>query len=177
MRLLYVICEGEDDQQFFERVVEPRLSYANHEVRYFQYAEYPAKEVRGIVRSIDGMRSDGIDANYLFIRDFDHAPCKEARFSEIAQKYDGLISRNRTFLVVQMIESWYAAGLPRQRSEELLGRPLQRTDELTKERFNNLLPEDASRIDFMQRLLQHFDMSRARTKNHSFEYFCSNVLD
>ena len=76
-----------------------------------------------------------------------------------------------------MIESWYAAGLSRQRSEEMLGRPLQRTDELTKERFNNLLPEDASRIDFMQRLLEHFDVSRARTTNRSFEYFCSNVLD
>jgi len=35
MRLLYVLCEGDDDQQFIERVVEPRLSYADHEVRYF----------------------------------------------------------------------------------------------------------------------------------------------
>lgn len=79
--------------------------------------------------------------------------------------------------VGQMIESWYAAGLSRQRTEEMLGRPLQRTDELTKERFNDLLPEEASHIDFMQQLLQHFDVRRARAKNHSFEYFCSNVLD
>lgn len=177
MPLLYVLCEGSDDQRFFDRIVQPRLPHAEHEVEYFQYAQYSPENIRNLIHSIEGMQARGINAAYLFFRDFDRAPCKEYRFDEIDQKYDGLISRDRTFLVVQMIESWYAAGLSRQRTEEMLGRPLQRTDELTKKRFNNLLPEDASRIDFMQRLLEHFDVRRARTKNHSFEYFCSNVLD
>jgi hypothetical protein len=48
---------------------------------------------------------------------------------------------------------------------------------VTKERFDHLLPDDASRIDVMQRLLVHFDTDRARAKNHSFEYFCTHVLD
>lgn len=177
MRLLYVICEGDEDQQFFEHVVESRLSYAAHEVRYFQYAEYPAQEVRKIIRSIDGMRSDGIDADYLFLRDFDRAPCKGARFEEIDRKYDELISRDRTFLVVQMIEGWYVAGLENQHSLTVLDDAPPQTDDLTKEDFENLMDEDATRAEILQEILRHFDVRRARYKNRSFDYFCSNVLD
>lgn len=75
------------------------------------------------------------------------------------------------------IEGWYAAERSRQRTEEMLGWPLQRTDDLPKKQFNNLLPDDASRIDILKRLLNHFDVDRARAKNRSFDYFCAAVLD
>lgn len=177
MRLLYVLCEGDDDQQFIERVVEPRLSYAEHEVKYFQYAEYSAKEVRGLIRSIDGMRSDGLDADYLFFRDFDRAPCKQLRFEDIDRQYDELISRDRTFLVVQMIESWYVAGLENQHPLSMLDDAPPQTDDLVKQDFKNLMGEDTNRTDVLQEILKHFDVERARYKNRSFEHFCSNILD
>lgn len=177
MRLLYVLCEGDDDQQFIERVVEPRLSYADHEVKYFQYAEYSAKEVRRLIRSIDGMRSDGLEADYLFFRDFDRAPCKQLHFEEIDRQYDELISRDRTFLVVQMIESWYVAGLEKQHPLSTLGNAPPQTNDLIKQDFENLMDENANRTNVLQEILKHFDLDRARYKNRSFEYFCSHVLD
>lgn len=101
MSLLYVLCEGDDDEQFFKNVVEPRLPHAKHEVDYFQYGQCTHEDVRNLLRSIHGMQENGIDANYLFLSDYDDAPCKTSRFDEVDRKYDELISRDRTFLVVQ----------------------------------------------------------------------------
>lgn len=123
------------------------------------------------------MRSNGIDADYLFLRDFDRAPCKESRFEEIDRQYDELISRDRAFLVVQMIESWYVAGLENQHPLSTLGNAPPQTNDLIKQVFENLMDEDANRTDVLQEILKHFDVERARYKNRSFEYFCSNVLD
>lgn len=76
MRLLYVICEGDDDEQFFDRILRPRLP-GYDDVRYFE----------------------------------------------------------------------------------------------------NLLDEDAVRTGVLQEILSSFSVERARTKNLSFDYFCTNVLD
>jgi hypothetical protein len=177
MALLYVRCEGDDDELFFDEVVQPRLSYANHEVKYFQYAEYPAEEVRNLIRSVNGMRSDGVDADYLFLRDYDQAPCKTSRFDAIDRTYDELVARDRTFLVVQMIEGWYVAGLENQHSLPMLDDAPPQTDDLLKRDFETMMAEDADRPDVLQEILKVFDVDRARYKNNSFEYFCSAILD
>ena len=153
------------------------MSYEDHEVKYFQYAEYPAKEVRNVIRSVNGMRSDGLDADYLFLRDYDRAPCKTSRFDEIDRRYDELVSHDRTFLVVQMIESWYVAGLENQHSLPMLDDAPPQTDDLLKRDFENMMAEDADRLDVLQEILKAFDADRARYKNGSFKYFCSIVLD
>lgn len=177
MPLLYVLCEGDDDERFFDRVVQPRLSYSEQEVRYFQYAQYPYEDVRNLLHSIRDMRGSGIDAEYFFLRDFDRAPCKESRFEEIDRNYDDLVSRDQTFLVVQMIESWYVAGLENQHPVSMLDDAPPQTDKLVKQDLENMMAEDADRFDVLQEILKHFDLDRARYKNNSFEYFCSAVLD
>jgi hypothetical protein len=177
MALLYVICEGDDDQQFFEHVVEPRLSYATHEVEYFQYAQSPHEDVRNLIHSIQSMQEKGIDADYLYLRDHDQAPCKATRFDEIDRQYDELIARNRTFLVVQMIESWYVAGLKNQHDLSMLADAPSQTDDLGKQDFTEMIDEDAVRTDVLQEILKRFDVHQARYKNDSFEYFCAAILD
>ena len=177
MALLFVLCEGDDDQQFFEHVVEPRLSYADHEVKYFQYAQSSHEDVRSVIRSVQGMRNDGLDADYLFLRDYDRAPCKEARFEEIDRRYQHRVSREKTILVVQMIESWYVAGLNSQHDLSMLADAPPQTDDLVKQDFEDMMADDAVRADVLQEVLKRFDLDRARYKNNSFEYFCSAVLD
>lgn len=51
------------------------------------------------------------------------------------------------------------------------------TDNLLKQDFEAMMAEKADRADVLQEILKHFDVSRARYKNNSFEYFCSAVLD
>jgi len=177
MSRLYVLCEGDDDKRFFDRVVQPRLPYSEQEVRYFQYAQSPYEDVRNLLRSIRDMRENGVDVEYLFLRDFDQAPCKESRLDEIDRNYDELVARDRTFLVVQMIESWYVAGLENQHPISMLDDAPPQTDDLIKQDFENMMPEGADRLDVLQEILKHFDADRARYKNNSFAYFCSAVLD
>ena len=169
---LLIFCEGPDDERFFNTVVRPRLSGAYDQIRTVPYAKRDAEKIGRYIRNA---QQTGVDL--LFVRDADQAPCITACIEAIRSTFGEHLSPESIYIVVKEIESWYAAGMSRQRTEEMLGRPLQRTDDLTKERFNDLLPDDTSRIDSMQRLLSHFDVDRARTKNHSFEYFCSAVLD
>jgi hypothetical protein len=177
MRLLYVLCEGDDDQQFFEHVIEPQLTYSTHEVKYVQYGQLPHKDVRSVVHSVHGMREDGLDADYVFLRDYDYASCKSARLDEINRKYQGVVARDKTFLVIQMIESWYVAGLKSQHDLSMLTDAPSQTDDLGKQEFTEMIDEDAVRTDVLQEILKRFDVDRARYKNDSFEYFCAAVLD
>lgn len=177
MALLYVLCEGDDDERFFEHVIEPRLPYDDHEVDYFQYGQSPDEDVCNFIRSIHGMQESGLEVDYLFLRDFDRAACKEALFEEIDQKYDGLVTRERTFFVVQMIESWYVAGLENQHSLSMLEDAPPQTDDLLKRDFENMTAEDADRLDVLQEILKYFGVDRARYKNNSFDYFWSALLD
>ena len=169
---LLIFCEGPDDERFFNAVIKPHLSDVYDRIRTVSYAE---KEAETISQYIHNAQQTGIDL--LFTCDRDQEPCITACLESIRTTFGEHLSPESIFVVVTEIESWYAAGMSRQRTEELLGRPLQRTDDLTKEQFNDLLPDDASRIDFMQRLLHHFTVENARSKNHSFEYFCSAILD
>jgi hypothetical protein len=169
---LLIFCEGPDDERFFNAVVRPRLSDAYDRIRTVPHAKRDAEKIGRYIRTAQQRSID-----LLFVRDVDQAPCITACIEAIRSTFGEHLSPESIYVVVKEIESWYAAGMSRQRTEEMLGRPLQRTDDLTKERLNDLLPDDTSRIDYMQRLLSYFDVDRARAKNHSFEYFCSAVLD
>lgn len=171
-RRLLIFCEGPDDERFFNAIIKPQLSDSYDWIHTVPYAE---RESKKISRYIHNAQQTGIDL--VFVRDVDREPCITARIETLRSTFGEHLSPESIYVVVTEIESWYAAGLSRQRTEDMFGRPLQRTDDLTKERFNNLLPSAVSRIDFMQRLLKHFNVGRARAKNHSFEYFCSAVLD
>ncbi len=169
---LLIFCEESDDERFFETVVKPQLGNAYDRIRTVPYARREREKVRAYLRNAIQM-----DIDILFVRDLDPKPCISACVESVHAAFGEALPDESIYVVVQEIESRYAAGLSRQRTEEMLGRPLQRTDELTKEKFSHLLPDDASRLDLMQRLLEHFEVRRARAKNRSFEYFCSNVLD
>jgi len=45
------------------------------------------------------------------------------------------------------------------------------TDKITKEKFNQLIPKNMPRIDFMQEILKNYDREIAKERNRSFGYF------
>jgi hypothetical protein len=174
---LYVICEGDDDERFFDAIIKPRLPQTDVDVRYFQYAQQTHEDVRNLVRSVHGMQENGLDADYLFFRDFDQAPSKEARLEQIRRQYEGVVERDRTFLVIQMIEGWYVAGLANQHSVPGLDDAPPQTNDFVKQDLDNLIQSSATRQEVLQDIPRHFDVARARTKNRSFDDFCTAVLD
>jgi len=113
-------------------------------------------------------------ADYLVIADYDCSPCVTYKKEWLHQNIKGL-EPERTRIVIEEIESWYAAGLDEQGIAKF-GMPvlaaLAGTDRLTKEQFNDMVPEKYdSRIDFMMEVLKIFSVETARRKNRSFEYF------
>jgi hypothetical protein len=139
---------------------------------------------RVVIRTYASMKRDkfsallgaikAMGADYLVIADYDCSPCVTSKKEWLRQNIKGL-EPGRTRIVIEEIESWYAAGLDEQGIAKF-GMPgleqLAGTDRLTKEQFNDMVPEKFdSRIDFMMEILKIFSLETARKKNRSFEYF------
>ena len=107
----------------------------------------------------------------LVLADNDHSPCVTFKKDLVCRGTAG-VQPQRIRVVVEEIESWYAAGLEREDMEELKTAFPANTDGLTKEQFNELVPERFdSRIDFMMEILKVFSLDAARGRNASFDYF------
>ncbi|ACM22224.1 MULTISPECIES: DUF4276 family protein [Thermotoga] len=165
--LLIIFVEGNDDERFFERIVVPVLKKKFDSVKLVKYAQMKKERLESYIRSIT---SAGWD--YIYVTDMDDSPCVTARKQQI-QNYLPNIDPKRVVVVIREIESWYLAGLNKDKSRDLKikERKLKNTENITKEQFNRLIPEKYSRINFMIELLENFSIETAKQKNRSFKYF------
>ena len=168
---LWVLLEGGYDERFFERVIRPIFEKTYDSVKPWQYAQKQTKKVKNFLKSITAMNSD-----YFFLRDINDFPCVTARMESIKDKYGARIDTNNIIIVVKEIESWYLAGLDDKARKELGIRTFGNTNNITKEKFNNLIPKRFdSRIDLMVEILKRFSVETAKQKNRSFNHFMSRV--
>ena len=165
-RKLFVWVEGASDARFFEAVLRPFLENKYNSVEVRTYATLKKTKVVNILR---GIREAGND--YILVADIDQERCVTAKKEVLVKRFCNLNPR-RIRVVVKEIESWYLAGLDDNVSS-FLGLPVfSATDTVTKEDFNELIPEKFdSRIDFMMEMLKYFLPGVAVGKNRSFAYF------
>lgn len=165
-RRLYIFVEGQDDKDFFEYVIVPRL----HNVFYddIRVLEYATKDNNYLKRMLASISSMGAD--YWFTHDLDSSPCITNRKEILMQKHP-FVQPDRILIVLQEIESWYAAGHTHDTANQLRVTHLSITTNMTKEEFNRWIPPSCtSRKTFMIELLQHFSLEEAVSKNPSFRY-------
>jgi len=168
---LWVLLEGNDDERFFERVIKPIFENTYDFVRPWQYAQKPPKKTKNFLKSITAMHSD-----YFFWADINDLPCVTARKEKIRDKYGETVDINNLIIVIKEIESWYLAGLDDKARKELRIRTFRKTDNITKEQFDKLMPKKFdSRIDFMVEVLNRFCVEIAKRKNSSFDYFMEKL--
>lgn len=169
-RRLYILVEGNDDERFIERIIKPGLEKRFHSVQLYRYAAQPPKKIENFLKSIVSMKAD-----YMILTDIDHSPCVTQRKNLLKTKKikSRLVEDDNIFVVIKEIESWYLAGLDREILKKLgISYSEKRTDSLTKERFDRLISDKyVSRIDFMQEILENFQVETAKQKNKSFNYF------
>ncbi len=114
-------------------------------------------------------------ADYIILTDINHSPCVTQRKNLLKTKKikSRLVEDDNIFVVIKEIESWYLAGLDKETHKKLgISYSEKRTDSLTKERFDGLMSNKyVSRIDFMQEILENFQLETAKQKNKSFNYF------
>lgn len=163
-----VFVEGSDDMRFVEAVIQPEL-----EKRYgedIDIIDYPHKQ-GGFIDSLITAITEDENADYLFLADFDSAPCITEKKREWRVRYPHLAAE-RTVIVAREIESWYLAGLDDASCRRFKIPLFARTDRLTKEAFNAIIPKRAkTRTDFLFDVLNYFDLATAKRKNASFRYF------
>lgn len=168
---MWVLLEGNDDERFFERVIKPIFENTYDFVRPWQYAQKRTEKVKNFLRSIESIGSD-----YLFWGDINRLPCVTAKKTRIKRRYGARVDIDNVIIVVQEIESWYLAGLNDKARKELRIRTFRKTDNITKEQFDKLMPKKFdSRIDFMVEVLNRFCVEIAKRKNSSFDYFMEKL--
>ncbi|RKY08371.1 MAG: hypothetical protein DRP66_04680 [Planctomycetota bacterium] len=164
---LWILVEGNDDERLIQHV-KPEFEVLYDHVGIWKYAKATKKTVAEFLRVMNSAPS--VDCIYL--ADINNSPCITAKREGIKNKYGNRIEIERIVIAVQEIESWYLAGLDEQDSKELGIKPLNGTDDITKEKFSDMTPARFdSRIDYMPEILKRFSVETGVAKNASFGYF------
>ena len=173
---IYIFVEGNDDERFFKRIIEPRIP---QRVIYIKYAQLKKKIVINYLRTIQNS-----DDDYIFAADLDDLPNPSAKIKWVRHKFENYhdkkeitIPKKNIAIVIIEVESWYIAGMSD--SFALMNNldAIIRSEWVTKEVFNNIFHgKFRSRIDFMQELMKHFAFNSALEKNKSFKYFNDTFL-
>jgi len=171
-RRMHILVEGRDDREFFNAVITPILQKEYDHVQIWEYAGATIERRIGYIKSIQAMKAD-----YLFVADINTSPCVTQRKAHLAESHKGMIDSGHMIVVLKEIESWYIAGLDDQACQELGLVSLARTDDVTKEQFQRMMPKQFNDlvVDLMGEILQSFRVQLARGKNRSFCYLMDKL--
>lgn len=180
-RWLYVFLEGDDDEDFFNYILKPKMTDKYIHIATIQYSQGIKdnklglkKNLQNYIKSIQSMDF----ADLILFRDFDNHKCITEVKDSIKNLIDPLsIDEKVIMIVVIEIESWYAAGINDTAMRKLgirnktIIKKLCSNEKLTKEQFNTLIPKKIVRKNFMTNLLNNYDLDLARRRNESLDYF------
>ncbi|MCK5450852.1 MAG: hypothetical protein KAI70_03715 [Candidatus Omnitrophica bacterium] len=172
-KLLFIFIEGNDDKRFFESVVEPFLRERYSEITFYKYAKKNKKIKASFINSINSMKAD-----YICVGDIDEFPCITTKKEKLTKDFGKKITVDTIAVVIKEMEGWYLAGLDKKASKKIgIREKIGTTDNITKERFNQLIPKQMPRPVFMQKILENYDVELAEGKNRSFGYFLNKWMN
>lgn len=166
-RGLYIMVEGDDDERFFKKLIQPCLEKKYQFIKFVKYASVKNKFIINLIKSI---KSDL--GTYIFVSDINHIPCVKKKKERLLERIINL-KKEKIIVVIKEIESWYLASLD-SNSLKLLGLPqLRKTDNIFKEKFNYYFERTKfdSKINLMIEILKYSSIEIAEQKNQSFKYF------
>jgi hypothetical protein len=171
---LYFLIEGNRDERFFQRIVEPILKDRYDYIGYYQYAQRPKRKIRQFIRSIVSKHAD-----FFCMTDINTSPCVTAKKQHIKEHKFGTVDDFRILVVKKEIESWYLAGLDEECCRRLRLPIHYETENISKEQFEELLSGSklGCTINCIIEILKNYNISTAISKNRSFEYCHRKYLD
>ena len=163
MKLLYLLVEGEDDKRFLEAYYHSKCR--DLAIRVVKYASWTPKDIANLIRSFSSFR----DADYLFFADADGATI-ESKIDIVKRKHP-YCEKSKIRIVQQEIESWYIAGWSENMCAKYKVKYISHTDDLSKEKFNSMIPRGFTHISFQVEILKRYDVELAKSRNVSFRNF------
>ena len=167
---IVVFIEGNDDERFLNRVVKPELEKKYSVVVPYKYSNKTNKKINSFLNTIKCLGF----SDYIFLIDMDSSPCVSFKKNKLITKKN--VETEKIVVVIKEIESWYIAGLNESISQKLGIPSYDNTNNFDKEQFDKMKPKKFdSRIDFMQEILNYFQIKTAKKKNNSFKYFFAKI--
>lgn len=169
---LYIFLEGVDDARFFENVLVPKFRQKYSRVSLVKYSQ-----MKPIIRErmIKSIQRGGAD--YIYVQDINLAQCVTASKAKTVTLLKKTIHPKNIAVVMREIECWYLCGLDRRCCQEMLGRNLGNTENLSKNDFNRMIPKRKPRVDFMMGILNRFSVATGKRNNKSFKYFVEKWIE
>ncbi|MHC1602314.1 MAG: hypothetical protein ACXQS4_03690 [Methermicoccaceae archaeon] len=175
---MVAFVEGRDDTHFFNKVLKPLFQEKGWISDTWEYQERGEQYKRTLryLKSINSMNADYI-ADYVYFRDINHTPCVTAKKEKIMKKLKRRMNQDKIIIVVKEIESWYLAVDDETLESLGVHENIKNTDDITKEKFDALIPDGVTRKEFMTGLLENYNVETAKKKNTSFKYFMEKWVD
>lgn len=166
-KMLYLFVEGSHEMEFFEKLGEKIFKDKYNEIKVIPYRKETKEWIKNLLKSIKSKKAD-----YIWFSDLNDSPCISTRKDKLKEKYIDL-DENKIIIVKKEIESWYLALIDDIACMELEIKPnkVKNTDNIIKEQFDSLIPDDIDKISFMREILKIASIETARQRNKSFDYF------
>jgi hypothetical protein len=172
---LHIYVEGPDDSMFFEQIIKP-LFETRHHYSFVKIITYSGKRKIDLATLLDNNRKRQHSCDYLFVCDMD---AKNKKANNELERKDQARKENykhledeKIIIVKEEIESWYLAGISSDNFEIFNIERFSDTEHIDKAQFKALMPKHfALKEDFMQAILDDYDLPNASTRNTSLHYF------
>ena len=155
--MFVIFVEGYYDEQFFKKF------FQNSSFRIYQYSQKKKKNINQFIKTLSCISN----SDYIFITDSDGLPTNQ-KINLLCETYPNL-SKEKISVVKYEIESWYLAGVDESYcSKNKFEKFIFRTDTVTKEQFNNILPlYRKTRLQIMLNMLINYKIEIAKPRNDS----------
>lgn len=172
MKILYIFVEGDDDEIFLKFFFKKYLSHFE-KVYFWKYAQKKKTDNVKFLKSIKQVS----EWDYLIFADYDSKNSLRERRREVQYKFENELDDDKILIVIDEIESWYAAGIDF-RYFDLKGlRFLKDTQRVTKEFFNSqCLTKYHPKTNFLIEIMKHFQLKQSLSRNLSLNYTYNKLL-
>ena len=166
--LLFILVEGDDDERFFDKILKPFFNENDFAIKIWQYAQR-TKRIKDFIKSINSM-----NAFFIIFHDHNDCPCISFVKEKVLKLAKIEVDSNYIFIVKKEIESWYLAGISNELLKKYKIRKTLSTENISKERFNDLIPKKISKLSFISDIIKDYNLNLAQGKNNSLKYLIDN---
>jgi len=163
-----VLIEGYYDKEFFEHIIKPLLlkKFKDYEFHFIKHRHKSNEDIKKYIYSFKEFNS-----KIIYVEDFDKGPCFTFKREKIKEKFEEL--KNENIIIVKLeIESWYLAGTNDKIFKDRIDlKKIISTDNISKGLFEEYIPNNLTKKEFILELMKFFDIKRAKERNKSFSYF------